>query len=303
MASVMRFESYSRDDGGRAERGTQYDSSGERLVAFRRRAAAEQAHSLNKLIESEIIPRLLVAHATPTHPFVEDAHGGEVSAAEVAAFAPLTLQVEADELLEHVQRLVARGVPFETLLVDLIAPAARELGEYWDADRCDFVDVTMGLWRLQEVVHELSQGAAPACSAGAKRHALFASLAGDQHSLGTVVIEELFAANGWSTDRLGEASCAELAARVRDDWFDLAGLTITCDCHIGPLPQIVRAIRAASRNPRICVMVGGRPFVADPGLAAAIGADGTAPDARVALRVAGELVATVAQESVVSMTG
>jgi methanogenic corrinoid protein MtbC1 len=50
-------------------------------------------------------------------------------------------------------------------------------------------------------------------------------------------------------------------------------------------------------------MVGGRVFALDADLAATVGADGTAPDARVALRVAGELVDAVAREAVAPLTG
>lgn len=304
MASALRSEQVTSAADERAPRGD--GGRGEKLVDFQRRADVEYARSLTRLIESEIIPRLLVAHATGPHTDVDaDAERSTViSAEEIKAFAPLALQVEADELLDYVDGLVARGVPLDSLLVDLLAPAARQLGEFWEDDLCDFIDVTMGLWRLQEVVHELSARMPQDHSRpfGQERRALFASLEGDQHSFGTVVVDELFCANGWLTDRLNEATTVELLERVRDEWFDLAGLTITCDCHIAPLPAIVRSIRGSSRNPRICVMVGGRVFAENADLAASVGADGTAPDARVAVRVAGELVDAVAQELVQPMT-
>lgn len=305
MASAMRIEQFTSPDAKRVSRGD--SGRNEQLADFQRRADVEYARSLSRLIESEIIPRLLVAHATGPHADVDaDAgRGAVISAEEIRAFAPLALQVEADELLEYVDGLVARGVALESLLVDLLAPAARQLGELWEDDRCDFIDVTMGLWRLQEVVHELSARMPHDHSKplGQERRALFASLEGDQHSFGTVVVDELFCASGWLTDRLNEATTVELLERVRDEWFDLAGLTITCDCHIAPLSAIVRSIRGSSRNPRICVMVGGRVFAENADLAASVGADGTAPDARVAVRVAGELVDAVAQELVRPMTG
>ncbi len=305
MASARRMERFASADQRRA---TPRDGRprSENLVDFQRRADLEYARSLTRLIESEIIPRLLVAHTTGPHSDVADsAHATGISAEEVKAFAPLALQVEADELLEYVDGLVARGVTLESLLVDLLAPAARRLGEFWESDLCDFVDVTMGLWRLQEVVHELSARLPHDHSKpiGQERRALFASLEGDQHSFGTVVIDELFCAHGWLTDRLNEATTVELLERVRDEWFDLAGLTITCDCHIAPLPAIVRSIRGSSRNPRICVMVGGRVFAGNADLAALVGADGTAPDARVAVRIAGELVDAVTQELVQPTAG
>ena len=220
----------------------------------RRSLANDQVRSLSQLIEREIIPRLLVAHAQPPHARVDCDCGETVSVAEVAAFAPLALHIEADELLQHVERMVARGVSFDTLLVDLLAPAARELGALWEDDRCDFVDVTMGLWRLQEVVHELSGRAAKDLQGdGHMRRALFASLIGDTHSFGTVVIDEMFSSNGWMTDRLNEATTEDLLARVREEAFDLIGLTITCDCHIAPLPSIVRSVAGViQKSPDLC---------------------------------------------------
>jgi methanogenic corrinoid protein MtbC1 len=301
----MRIEQVTTADGKRTLRSD--TGRGEKLADFQRRADVEYARSLSRLIESEIIPRLLVAHATGPHgdSDVGAERSAVISDEEVKAFAPLALQVEADELLDYVDGLIARGVSLDSLLVDLLAPAARQLGEYWEDDLCDFIDVTMGLWRLQEVVHEVSARMPHDHDRpfGQERRALFASLEGDQHSFGTVVVDELFCANGWLTDRLSEATTVELLERVRDEWFDLAGLTITCDCHIAPLPAIVRSIRGSSRNPRICVMVGGRVFADNADLAASVGADGTAPDARVAVRVAGELVDAVAQELVQPMTG
>jgi hypothetical protein len=179
MASVMRIDHIGASAHPQRRTGPGRESApAHDLAGFRHRADMEYARSLTRLIESEIIPRLLVAHSNGAHGVPTDPRGGAVLPDDVATFAPLTLQVEADELLEHVDRLIARGVSHETLLVDLLAPAARLLGELWEDDRCDFVDVTMGLWRLQQVVHEISgrstyglqQGPGPV------RRALFASL-------------------------------------------------------------------------------------------------------------------------------
>jgi methanogenic corrinoid protein MtbC1 len=56
------------------------------------------------------------------------------------------------------------------------------------------------------------------------------------------------------------------------------------------LPSMIAALRNVSRNSRLCVMVGGRVFSEDPELAAHVGADGTARDAKLALEVADRLV-------------
>ncbi|OYY68468.1 B12-binding domain-containing protein [Sphingomonas sp. 28-63-12] len=253
---------------------------------------AQDDASLSKLVEREIIPRLVASHPIHIKPAARG-DSDQITAEEVDGFAPLSLQVEADALLEYVEVILRRGVGIDALLVDLLAPAARRLGEYWEDDRCDFVDVTMGLWRLQEIVHELSARLPIDRQVGPGRRALFSSLMGDQHSFGTVVIEELFSREGWLTDRMSEASTPDLLERVAGEWFDLIGLTITCDYHIAPLPSVIATLRNVSRNPRLCVMVGGRIFVEDPDLAVRLGADGTAPDAKVAVQVAVDLVDTL----------
>lgn len=274
------------------ERSPREPSFARPLKAFRVDARTGCGRTLSSLVESDIIPQLIASH-----PQSEPAAGIAISADEVAAFAPLALQVEADVLLDHAEAMLARGVTVESLLVDLLAPAARELGEYWKADRCDFVDVTMGLWRLQEVVHEIAaRGPSGRYAAAPNRRALFAAMPGDQHGFGALVVEEMFARAGWATDRLGDASLSDLYARLGSDWFDLIGLTVSCDSHTGALPAAITALRSVSRNPRLVVMVGGRVFVEHPGLAKAVGADGTAADARAAVAVADKLVGAVARE-------
>ena len=290
MTSLARFKDKDSAPGD-ARFARRFDASPGGLAAFRLLADVNYERSLSKLIEGEIIPRLMLAHASDSAGAAVVTGEAAVTPRDIEALAPLALQVEADALLGHVEAILARGVPVDAVMVDLLAPTARLLGEYWEEDRCDFVDVTMGLWRLQEVIHEVA-ARLPAdrlASAGGRR-ALFASMPGDQHSFGTVVIDELFRRRGWVTDRMSDAETPELIERVGSNWFDMVGLTITCDCHIAALPSIIVALRNISRNPRVCVMVGGRIFSANPGLAVQVGADGTAPDAKLALKVAMALV-------------
>lgn len=267
------------------------------LSGFRRLADTRSPLALSALIEGEIIPRLMLAHNAATPAVAPDTFD-TVDERDIAALAPMTLEVEADVLLAHVEAILVRGVSLECVLVDLLAPTARLLGEWWESDRCDFVEVTMGLWRLQEVVHEITERVPMAfAQSRTRRRALFAAMPGDHHSFGAVVIDEIFRRGGWETDRWTGAETADLRERVRIRGYDLIGLTISCDCHIDPLPSLIAELRSTSRNPQVSVMVGGRVFAEDPSLASSVGADGTARDARLALSVACELVGARAGEA------
>ena len=256
-----------------------------------RRVRASEASPLRmaRLIEGEIIPRLLLAHRAdrdiPTPPAPAFAAGAPL------AFAQLSLNTEVFTLLGQIDAHLDRGVSIDSVYLDLLAPAARTLGDFWDNDVCDFVDVTMGMWRLQQVIHELGNRAAcPSARTRADRRVLFTVPPGDQHSFGLVMIEDFFRRAGWRTWSAPDAGPAELAAIVGRQWFELVGLTVSTGDHLATLPALLRDLRGASQNPGVRILVGGRVFTEEPELARRVGADGTAPDAARALLAAERLV-------------
>lgn len=259
-----------------------YHSSTERI-------ACQQ--SMATLISDEIIPRLVAAHR----------HGKEDKSAAVVHASPLDPAYVADmavardagELADLLAAALEAGMEYESLLLDLLAPAARILGERWEDDRADFVEVTLGLWRLQEVVHELAsryQGTGECPQRNTERRILCAVAPGDDHSFGSLMLEDLFRRGGWSTAGVRGASRSELVASVRNCWFDIIALTVSIERDGMVLARLVADLRAASRNPGVSVMVGGLVFTEQPDLADKVGADATAADARAALQKAELLV-------------
>lgn len=253
------------------------------------RGSPRRSESLGRLIETEVIPRLLLAHSSDRPDVLAD--GTPIETEEVALFAPMTVELEAHELLAQVEHFLRRGVTVEQLLIHLLAPAARWLGDEWKRDHLDFVEVTMALWRLQEVLREVAMRfPAAGHPFGSSLEALFAPMPGDQHTFGTAMVDECFSRAGWSTELLIDPTRGDLLSRVADKRFDLLGLTVSHDSHIGLLPSLVSTVRSVSRNQNICVLLGGQIFNQRPELAKQVGADGTAPDALSALELASRLV-------------
>lgn len=254
-------------------------------------AITQSPVALARLIEGEVIPRLLVSHRAPALHAVDVAARG-LTEDDAEDFATRALDQDAYALLEHAETFITRGVPVDSVLVDLLAPAARRLGVYWEEDRCDFVDVTMGLWRLQELVHELA--ARMPGGAGGERTALFSVMPGDQHSFGLLMVEEFFRAAGWSTTALSEVSEAELLSAAHRGSYHLIGLTISLEQDLERAHGLIAALRQRSRNPGVAIMAGGRLISERPELALLIGADATAPDPRRAVERAEALVSDFA---------
>jgi len=191
-----------------------------------------------------------------------------------------------------VRRLTEAGVSVEHVFLDLLAPTARRLGELWEQDACDFVEVTVALGRLQRVLRGLSRLFAEDLDvADATGSVLLTCLPGDQHTLGLFMVAEFFLRDGWLVNVGAPLGTGGLLDSVRREGFDLVGLSVSRASQLPTLERVIRDVRAQSRNPRVRVLVGGPPFAADPSLGDRVGADAAATDARQALRLARGMVA------------
>lgn len=285
-------------------------------TAFNSCASQDQ---VNAILEGDIIPRLLMAHVNGSMKngsmkpgplklgsmkpgsMMTGNRSGEIDGKDADRFAALPLQVEAPDLLDEVDRLLHQGISVEAIYLDLLAPAAGRLGEMWTSDECDFVDVTMGLWRLQEVMREVSlRSPAGIASCQNTRRALFCPIPGDVHSFGAQMIDEVFARAGWQSEAIMHPERRELLDCLARQPIDILGLTVSRDCPAAALASLIKAARSVAINPNMCVLVGGHTINQKPDLVAEAGADGTGVDARAALECAERLVAaTRAQERII----
>lgn len=258
-------------------------------------AARARAHAveldprawLERTIETEIIPRLMLAHR---HSGVAEAElregsSDQIRAQDVDDFTRMVLRDDVAACESFIGALRERGIGLTDLYLDLVAPSARQLGMLWETDACDFAQVTLALWRLQNLVFDLSPQLPSAWDdrPASPRRALLAAAPGSQHTLGLLMVAEFFRRAGWEVWSDPCASSGDLAALLRSEWFDLIGFSVGVDAHVAPLKAMIRSLRGASRNPEVSVMVGG-PILADrPGLVAEVDADFTAADAREAV--------------------
>jgi methanogenic corrinoid protein MtbC1 len=267
----------------RADGGSGRTPAGDRCEAADLRLAG-----LVRTIEREVIPRLVLAHrTTEAPPLLARVRDGTLGDEQVAEFCALVIDSDLDVLLPYLQRTRERGVPLERIYLELLAPVARRLGDMWQADECDFATVTLGLWRLHQVLHELSpsfQFDSDPLADG--KRALLAATPGEQHTFGLFMVAEFFRRAGWDVIDGPAFSARELAAAVRHEWFSIAGFSLSREASVGQLTSLIRDVRQASRNRGIGIIVGGVVFAEYPALIAQVGADASASDGREAVRLA-----------------
>ncbi|WP_336485361.1 cobalamin B12-binding domain-containing protein [Methylobacterium nigriterrae] len=233
---------------------------------------------LARVVEGEIIPRLMLTHRarsrTAFRPFRKP------TPAEIATFAALVLAPAGEDVEARITALVEDGLSLNSLLLDLLTPAARHLGMLWEEDLCDFTELTVAMGRLQRVMHDLSaRYGGDADEADCGRSILLCPCPGETHLFGLSIIERFFREAGWEVVGTWLERDADPLALVRRGWFDVAGLSLGCEVLLPTLTETVRDMRRASCNPDLRILVGGSIFVENPGYANLVGADGTATDA------------------------
>ena len=179
-------------------------------------------------------------------------------AGAVEELAQIILDNRAGMAEGHIDALRADGAPLDTTYVDVLAPAARRLGEMWDADLCDFTQVTIGLWRLQQLMYELSPAFQDDAQRGVQIHrAMLVPVPGSQHTLGLLMVAEFFRRAGWSVWGDPAAAEADLVEAAQTKGFDIVGFSVGAVSKLANLKAAITAIRRASLNPNSVVMVGG----------------------------------------------
>jgi MerR family transcriptional regulator, light-induced transcriptional regulator len=238
-----------------------------------------------RVLAQQVIPRLVQRHAPPGQ-----AEPRLACAAGARGLAALAAGDDDGALRRALAGLQAQGQTAEAIADDWLGPAARELGRQWERDECSFVEVTIGVGRLQRALRQLvhaTPGAARLPALAAPR-VLLVLAPREQHSFGLSVVGEAFRREGWDVVGGGELSAAQAGGCVAREHFDLVGISVGSEQTAAGVPALCGALRLASRHSGIAILVGG-PFVAAGGpLASAdrLGADAVAADLASALAIA-----------------
>jgi methanogenic corrinoid protein MtbC1 len=262
------------------------------------------AHDILDVVEHELIPRLLMldlgapndqgrGHSDRFIPGHEAPH--QASSALAQQLALLTLDGSLADCERYLQDLRDGGLGLETIFLEVLQPAARLLGSRWKEDSCSFVDVTTGLWLLQQIFHRLlhdfqSEPADPRLpsqtSAQPRPSAFFCTPPGAQHRLGVQMVSAFFCRAGWQTGLSFGETLGQICDEAKRYAPDLLGVSLSCEQEMLDAPAFILSLKQATSKTTPIIMIGGPGPSLFPELAIACKADFISGDAPEALSAA-----------------
>lgn len=205
------------------------------------------------------------------------------SEAEIDRLCRALISADPDAADHLVQRFRDGGMPAEGISLGQLATAVRRLGTWWEEDLVSSALVTLGCSRVHRILHALDEPTSD-LAASIPDHggaALFASVPGEQHTLGVTMAAQAFRRRGWAIGLLVGHTHEELVDRFIGQRPGIIGLSASGTRALPGLARLVDAIQEAC--PRARIMICGQLVTNAPEVAERLRADAAAGDMDAAL--------------------
>lgn len=167
------------------------------------------------------------------------------------------------------------GVSHDILCLSYLAEAARRLGEMWDDDEVSFFRVTIAASRIYAILRILRlQPSVP--TPDMRRSAVFASVPGEQHTLGITMAADLARDRGWDIELFVGMSHDDLVHSLQERQVGLIGLSASGKRSLAALVRLIVALRIS--NPCARILLCGQIASLPVNLVGITGADAAARD-------------------------
>ena len=252
---------------------------------------AQRLADIAGIVEDQVLPRLVDTYqsgvAIPDQP---EAVLAEPELETIERLAELAVN-DGPSARAYVQALHDDGLSIEAIYLNVLTPTARLLGKYWETDQRHFADVTIGVGVLQQMLHDFEaafQADAKTWQPGCR--ALLMPAPEEQHTFGLFMIGEFMRRAGWDAWTGPFPKKQDLEQLITSGGFGVIGFSASADNRLSNLADSIALVRRLSRGRPLCIMVGGCIFAERPSLVQEVGADGTANNAKDAIKLAHRLL-------------
>ena len=154
--------------------------------------------------------------------------------------------------------LKTHGASIDYIVLELIPEIARRFGKQWEDDSLSFAEVSMGVSKLERVIHKLDYLFQANQLDRQQNKAIFISgFPGSQHSLGTLIFANFLTFSGWQVHRPNQVNIDSIVYGVSSKMLQAIAISISTNQQLEQLPSLIDLLRQKSQNSKIIVLVGG----------------------------------------------
>jgi 5-methyltetrahydrofolate--homocysteine methyltransferase len=196
---------------------------------------------------------------------------------------------DADRALAAARRLINSGVGAQELVVEVLVPAMRRVGELFERGEYFIADVIACAEAFKRVFEEVVK---PRLERGERRRvavAVFGTVKGDIHDLGKSLAKVLFEVEGFEVIDLGvDVSPEQFAEAVEKYNARVVGVSALMTTTMLEQRRVVEELKKRGLRDKVVVIAGGAPVTEE--WVREIGADVCGDDAFKALKRVKELL-------------
>jgi 5-methyltetrahydrofolate--homocysteine methyltransferase len=186
-----------------------------------------------------------------------------------------------------VRQALKERVPADAILNQAMIPAMTEVGTRFEHGDCFVPEMVVASRAMQAGLDILRPELAETGVQAVARVAI-GTIQGDLHNIGKNLVAMMWEGAGFDVIDLGTDVRPEDFVKAVRDGADLVGISALITTTMTNMSRVPAALSEAGLRDRVKVLVGGAPLTQD--FADRIGADGYAPDASQAVKVAKSLL-------------
>ncbi len=177
---------------------------------------------------------------------------------EINKLTNLLIDTEEGSFELAITVLKTHGAPIDYIVLELIPAIARKLGKHWEDDSLSFADVSIGVNKLERVIHKLDfLFQANQLERQQNKAILVTGFPGSQHSLGSLIFANFLIYSGWQVHRPNQVNIDSIVYGVSSKDLQAVAISVGTSEQLEQLPNLINLLRQKSKNPKIIVLIGG----------------------------------------------
>lgn len=199
------------------------------------------------------------------------------------------IDMEVERTVELTQRALDEGLSAEEILNKALVPAMDVVGEQYERGEKYVPEMLLSAHAMKGAM-ELLRPLLVESGVEMKGKVVMGTVEGDLHDIGQNLVGMMLEGAGFEVYNLGaETPAEEFVKGAEEHEANLVGMSALLTTTMLHMPEVIEALKENGLRDRVKVIIGGAPVTQD--YAEEIGADGYAPDAASAVKLAEQLAA------------